>query len=717
MNCTLNKIFFSEIYFPNEILWLSLLDSSHDSIIVASVENPVLSEECVKKAAGIAGMRIKILEHLGAASEASPSRHARGAPLASSHFEITVLTKHLVKCLRIAAFLSLSLRTLQKSRQLSALNQILSTLRCEYLRLLCSVFVSRMNLSQLPNNLNGDEVDSDFTYFFVLFLDVLGSKDPRNVPIPTQWKDRTPTVEDFNIIAACFEEHIRSTDAATATQLLEILSIFATRLGSNSITTMVGINWKSMQTKFVDAESVSVTSAPAAFTIALQKHGFMDINQLEGSFKVAVSRLVRSWYKPVEKHVYLTQALGRHWGLLALQRREHSLFVAHVDLLLEKMVELFDGVEESDTSEHPLSKDTEEAVGDSDDDDDGEYRPPVERQYRKPSLPTPKDFPCLNSSNFAHYVDIVLRMIVLKISLFSISDAASNVSCQSNLDDHPIRELESFINVFGDLMELLKSTIHMFPKSAIPSIITTSKCMLVVCTKKMEEFLEWRNSLPIPLLEENSGLTDVGSTSVLKSLLDVLGIHVVGRLRSLFIAPLSTKQFAETELRRLFGHGNVSKVKSVRKNIERLFEFLCEQSDTYNLGIVKVHLGEQSTHDCEEPGSKRRRTSRNVLLNLAHSTSLYATSDQSGKDTLQGSIPHNRAVERRHLALTNTTNVGGSTIEDAEDEESYMDDDDDDDDASSEDGEDFGVSGDWGHNSGSDEDEESGLVQQLTLTT
>lgn len=718
MNHILQKIFHSVKCIPNEILWLALLDPSHDSIVAAAVENPRLAEEYGEKAAGIAGMRIRLLEHLGRTSEAVPSSYGRCAPLAIYHVEITVLREQLAQCLRLAAFLSLSQSTLRGSRQVNTLHQSLSTLRCKYLKLLCSIFVSKMNISPLPKDENRDDVNSDFAYFFGLFFHVLGSKDPLNVSIPSEWKYKTPTVRDFNVIAACFEEHIRNSDAATATQLLEILSIFATRMGSSAITAMVEINWKSMNKEFVDVESVSVISAPAVFTIALQKHGFTDDHPLERSIKAAVARLVRSWYKPGVKHVYLTQALGRQWGLLALQPREHSLFVTHVDLLLEKMVELLGDVEESDISEHPLLKDTMEALKDSDDDDDGEYHPPIERQYRKPTLPTPEGFPCLNSSNFSHYFDVVLRMVVLRVCLFSISDEASRVSDQSKLNDHPVHELENFINVFGDLMELLKNRIHVFPKSAIPSIISTSKCMLVISTEKLLEFIEWRNSQPISLSEENSGLPDIASTSVLKSLLDVLGINVVGRLRSLFMAPSNTKQLSEDELHRLFGHGNVSKVKSLSKKVEQVFELLCDKSDTYNLGHVKVHPEEQfsNTHDCEEHGSKRRRTSHNVLRKFENSTSACATSDQNVKEPTERSKPQQRPL--RQLALINNMNVGESAIEDSEDEESYMDDDDDDDDdASSGDGDDFGVSGDWGQDSGSDEDEEYGLVQQLTLTS
>jgi len=398
--------------------------------------------------------------------------------------------------------------------------------------------------------------------------------------------------------------------------------------------------------------------------------------------------------------------------------RRTTLFTDFLKTLLGKLLDFLKGVDKGNEQSIVL-KNKEEST-DDDDDEDGEYFPPsLAPQISKLSIPTLGDFTCLTSSSYPIYFDMLLRMTVSSIAVFSVPGIMCNFKkpIVASRRLHPVYKLEQMIVVYGSLIKLYKEKFQMFPRFLLPSIICTSKYMLDISITKVHDYVEWRNSQPVlPTEDKNPGVFDMASTSFLKNLLDTFGLHVIGKLRA-FCYVYSESAGSQEERKSpvgknqqlFFGKAAMPRINSLSRKVEGALEFLCQTSSRYNTGDVKTKYTLQDTYGNTERVTKRLRFEPKESLLSDNST----TGDESSErmisknieevETLEGSLPVGKSSHNRS---TLSTSIGDYEPGDSENDESSIDDE------SSSRSDAFGVSGNWGQDTSEEENDSILLVDR-----
>jgi hypothetical protein len=684
-----------------------LTDSSHDTLIISSLDDPNNSEK-TKILSDIVDIKLNLIEHL-AIGVASSSPINSSTALAVLRINPLILRQRIARCLRLASFLLLKLQSVQDTKINDASIDNLTKLTSEYLRLLRTILISKIYHDQ-SSETNKD----DFVYFFGLYLSVIGSKQPMNDAIQFKANNGTFTANHFKILVSTFQVHIGCCHASIASQLMETLSIFAAKSESSILHYMVDVHWSatfmSKHEHFVNTKSGTVET-PFALVKALSAlHNSTDVTAEECcTHESAVKLMTGRFHKSGDRNLFLIQSLCRHWGLIALSPMRTTLFTDFLKILLGKLLDYLKGVDDYCSVGQKSGSRNNEDLSD-DDDGDGEYIPPsTTSQFSKPSIPALSDFTCLTSSSYPIYFDMLLRMTISSIDIFSVPDIMSSFkkSAVASRRLHPVYKLERVVEVFGSLIKLYKDKFQIFPKFLLPSIIYTSKCMLDISVTKVQDYVEWRNSQPVlPPEDNNPGIFDMASTSFLKNLLDIFGLHVVGRLRALcYVYSESAEGRGEGKIsvdkdqQLFFGNAAMPRVNSLSRKVERAFEFLSQTSSRYSTGDVKTKCVQQegslqsSDHSTTGEESSERRVGEEILE----------------AETVTGSFPAGKSSPHRS---TLTASMRDYELEDSDDEESFIDDE------SSSRSEEFGVSGNWGQNTTEDEhgSDHSRSIREIKIT-
>ena len=210
----------------------------------------------------------------------------------------------------------------------------------------------------------------------------------------------------------------------------------------------------------------------------------------------------------------------------------------------------------------------------------------TETNKRKPSIPSSEAFPCLTSSSFSTYFDILLKMVVASVALFSIIDEVDTSRANSG---NPFCRLGDLLELFGSLIELYKDSFQMFPKSIISSILDSSKLMLDISMEKLEECREWRSTEP--MLPPDANVFDIADQQFLKDLIDTIGLDVIGRLRKLCSGRSGNisegkveDNRCEDELRIAFFGNGIQKVRRLSRGVEHALEELQQISNEHRFG-------------------------------------------------------------------------------------------------------------------------------------
>ena len=714
MKESLTRLFCSAEFIPSEILWVLLTDSSHDALIISAVDNPQHSETDVIILSEVVQIRLNLIEHI--ATGVVSSSPTGTTALAILNKNPLLLRQRIARCLRLASFLLLKLPVMKEAMSSDASIENLTKLISEYLRLLCTILISKTGFDQ-----NSESNNDDFVYFFGLYLSVIGSKQPLNDVIELRANSDSFTVKHFKILVSSFQDHIEDCHTPIALQLLETLSIFAARSKSSILHYMIDVHWNStFISKYTNAvDHKGIIGPPFVLVKTLKSlshatlHGYTNVNAEEHCTHQTVVKLMKGRFnRSGERNLYLVHSMCRHWGLLALSPRKINLFTNFLSTLLGKLVDYLKDVDDCFVGQK-IDSEKNEVLSDE---DDGEYIPPSSTtQVCKPSIPTLSDFMCLTSSSYPIYFDMLLRMTVSSIALFSVSEAMSNFNQSATTSNrpHPVYKLENMVEVYGSLIKLYKDKFHIFPKFLLSSIVHTSKCMLEISVAKLQEYVEWRNCQPVlPPEEVNSRVFDPASTSFLKNLLDTFGLHVVGTLRVFCYVHSELqgerKSPTQKDQQLFFGKAAMPGVNSLTRKVERAFDFLSQTSNRYNIGDIKTDNIVQKATKGEPKGIVAGlRVGPEEFLHSEHSTTAEESSDkgisgemqQETETTMNSSSLISKRDSNRD---TRSLSIGDYELEDSEDEESFIDNES----SSSSRSDAFGVSGDWGQDDDDSEERE-----------
>ena len=670
--------------------------------------------EAIEPISEVVKLRLNLIKHLATiTSYGTPTE--RNGTQALLEESASVFRRDIMRCLRLTSFLLLNFPIMKEAMESNESIESLIELISEYLRLVCAILISKTDLDETAETNN-----SDVFIIFGFYLSIVGSKEPLNHTYEGRTTSDSFTVRNFGILLSSFQDHIGDHHSSITSQLLETLSVFAAKSGSSILKCMIDVHWNAtFLSKYTDvAKHKGITGAPFVLIELLKSlsrynpQGYINTTAEESCSHQTITKLMKHRFnKSLERHQYLLRSMCRHWGLLALSPRRINLIANFLNTLLRKLFEYLKDIDDCLVGQKVDSKDNK-AVSD-DDEDDGEYLPPSTSMslVYKPSIPTICDFVCLTSYSYPVYLDMLMRMTVSSIALFSIPEEMSSFKQHATTFNslHPVYELERMATVYGSVVKLYKDKFHIFPKSHLSPIMNISKCMLDVCIAKSQEYVEWRNCQPVLLVEEgDSSGFDVASTTFLKKLLDTFGLHVIGTLRTCFcVHSGSTAIQGEKTIQvqkgnqLFFGKAAMPGLKSLARKTERTFDFLSQTSDRYSTGEVKTdNMVQHAPKSKHEGSTNSSRLQPEEFSKTGQSSTIEDSSDSRVGEELRKEkvnlIDSSSIRKRGSHRIAPTLTVENDDPSYSEDENSFIDDGDE---LSSSRSDAFGVSGDWGQHS------------------
>lgn len=599
---SINQIFCSTDFIPSSILWTCLIDPSYDTVLLAFLNDPIACEQSDSLSIMI-DLKRNLIAHLTTVV-ILPSTSGSKTTIAVFNNNETILRQYTARCLRLTSFLLLKLKSIHNFNINFVIFECLSALTSEYLRLLRVVLMSRIELRR-----RGNRETDDFGFFFCLYLTIIGSTQPLDDAIDFDSNGKSFKSKHFKLLQSAFENHIGIHPSIDA-QLLEILSIFSARFESNVLHYMMDAHWKAtFQSNYDENSQITYNPIDAPFTL---KNPFESTPRLtpEGNRAAIFSeewvpeptaRLMTGCLRRLRNR-FLAHSMCRHFGLIALSPYRIDTASVYIGYLLDRLAEYINGANEDLKA---IASTIQQFEGSSDDDEDAEYIPPSNtvRRNSKLSIPPLDDFACLTTSSYPVFFEMLLRTIVSSVALFSLPQIVESLKDTPVLleDHHPVNKLTYLLFAYGSLINLYKEKKHMFPKILLNTVIHISKSMLDIALVKVEEYVKWRNSLPI----ENATKKRFNLSSVifLKKLLDSMGQNLIGALRHFtfeYSYGLSVSQDKQTkQVRRdqeiFFCTSALPRLKSLSQKVEKSFSFLRRKCSQYDIGDLKVHFDKQTT--------------------------------------------------------------------------------------------------------------------------
>ncbi len=702
------KILHNTESISKHVFWVCLTDPLHDKLIVSTVETLRHEQTAKPNLASVLKsiqLRLNSIRHLSLVMANSTQAQKSDSQSLLEGTE-SVFRGNRVGSLRLTAFLLLNYPLLNSTTERGEIVGVLLQLLSEYLSLTNAILTSRTGDGPTSETNN-----KDYAYILATF----GSKKPLHQTFEGRTVNDSLDLEDFDKLISSFRGHIDGHHSQITSQLLEMLSIFAFESDSKPLGRMIDIHWNStFLSKYTNGEKPKDVMNGSPFALKkllnslsrLQPKGLTGVVVEEGcSHRVITKMMMHRYNKSLEKHQNLVYSIRRHWGLIALSPRRFQLIPIFLKTLYRKLDEYLQDVDDCSFGENTRSKGHEvlQHDDDDDDDDDDEYLPPTTGTpiVSKPMIPTSSDFHCLTSSSYPIYLDMLLRMTVSSIALFSLPKEIARSRQQRTMSqkDHPVNELERMTTIYGRLIEVYRRKFHVFPKFLQSSITSISKCMLDVAAVKSREYIEWRNRQPLRRVEEKSSGLDMASTVFLKKLLDSFGVHVIGTLHR-FCSAHSQIQGGDKPS---VGNSAMPGLKILARKNERTFEFLSETSNRYGTGDVCTVDG---AHDASERDNQTSTKDSEHTPSVGHLPTMEESLEMGVGQESQNEIETKTDLllgKRRSRRNSSSRSTGSHDPSKSEDDESFVIDDSDGSLSSASDA--FGVSGDWGQES-KDSDEE-----------
>jgi hypothetical protein len=688
--------FDSSKFIRSEILWNIVVDSTRDATLIEVIGKEAMGIPVSPNSVDVIHIRRVVLIKLNALEQLSLqtvnlTNRNSAVKIQSEMDYLMALRPKLARCLRLCAYLSLRIPGLRnksydtgntkdsKTRNesftlLSVLN--LSTLTAAYFRLLSRV----LRLAIVIESDSEDQSIMNLADFINLFTSILGTKQPLDEAICFDQNDDPPSTR-FLSLKKAFLSHLEiCDDQSTAIELLETLAIFSIHLGHDAIVGMIEVSWKFLHYEYSNLEVNESLSPAYPFLFATQqsmssaKYLVRQKGKLERSVQ---GTLVKAAFSKTKygKNSSLVHGMLRHWGLLALSPKRSELFDVHLHKLLCNIQTFLEKVQEPAMINHTVHKEDEFS------DEDDEYVPP--NNHREPKdvvLPTSL-VPGLDAASFSIYFDTLLQMTVAASSVWIIGEIDAQ-GC------HPFNRFECLIEIFGSLVNLFQEKLYIFPNKALPSVAKASKNMINVTSHQLKRCIEWRNSQPVVLGHDiQDGSYDVASIRRLKSLLESVSVHIVGRLRSLCIAINSSKT-ANNHLE------SKQRLKALGKKVGVLKGELLRISVAHSISEPSSDLKAQNID--MKPSPRKRKRKRTISAFQEENLSLDAREASiDNKQNDETSSPQPISMELDGHSLSSEPSFDYSSSSNGLSNS-------------------FGASGHWGKDSEDDDESFPGIKQKST---
>jgi hypothetical protein len=212
----------------------------------------------------------------------------------------------------------------------------------------------------------------------------------------------------------------------------------------------------------------------------------------------ALLRISRALDQASEHALHLCRSLTRHFGLLLSFDCSSLQCIHHISSLTDTLVNFVIS----------LGKVV------------GTHNQPPKKNLK--SLPT---LPGLDGSTFTIVYDMILHFVVARAGLLKVASDLNDASKKCG----PYSEFVALTKIFQNLIDLYGKSFLVFPQSAISAVTSAANCILDICGWKVHEFIDWRNSQPLPL-HTSQHAYDPGSLRFFKQALQAVAKHSSGAI-------------------------------------------------------------------------------------------------------------------------------------------------------------------------------------------
>lgn len=597
-------------FIQSKLLWDIVAESSYDAVLVDMIQRDISGTAPLSTATSafqmnyVIKMKMSAMNHLSSHLLHLTEIKRRRLPVFIPNDEIeyeSTLRPRIARCLRLCSFLSLNLGKVKEKQDVPTHDSLL-TLTAAYFRLLSRVLILIIGVP-LADSKDHERQTRDVRNLVDLsnmFTSILKSQQPLEEAISYYSKST-----DFSLLQQSITAHLeRCYNASIAHELVETMTVFAIHLGSQTTEEMTDESWKSFDSKFSSLEVAGNLSAPYSLVEAAQEikasSGYLstEAHEIERSFKDPVEKLEGVIKSPAGKTSFLTHAMIRHWGLLALSSRNSPAFDDYFSQLLSNIQAFL-----SETQGPPNDDSSYDTNKEETSDEDGDYLPPQRRKRHLMQSFPQSQTRGLDSTSFSTYFETLLRMAVAASSIFSVGEESSNID-----GSHPFDRFENHVELFGSLITLYEEKLDIFPQKTIITVVSASKDMLNACSVQLNECIDWRNAQPVVLVHDvKAGKFDAASIEYLKELFDLVGRHVLGRLQT-FCAVIHSLKHTKKRLE------YKQRVKSLENKTLKFEGILQKLYVAHN--ITATDFRSKSESNGGTPLRKRRRTNEKDSLEM-----------------------------------------------------------------------------------------------------
>jgi len=439
-----------------------------------------------------------------------------------------------------------------------------------------------------------------------------------------------------------------SEDSLVASAILEILSVIALRRRSGLTEKAIEASFTSLHTVYVNAGEYSQPSEPPyAFISAMKsfcaKATSRTLHSLQGVLEATIMRSCGDIGSQSKSFALYRYGILRHFGLLAHSSKQYS----HLEKQLPPMIG------ELESLLKVLGAGTKNVCK---------------------ATSTIACIPSLNAGTFAEYFELMLHLNIGASVMFSPDKGPSDSAACG-----PYRHFSSLLRLFRRLIRLYQDQCAVFPRKAGSIVFHASRHMLSVATLQLHRCVDWRNTQPLPSLDDKkAGVYDPGAVEYIQELLDVMAASAAATVLDLCDSWQEQKVASQ----------NMSKITNLQYCAEKALRSIKDVASSHNLRHPNLDMPEAATQN--------ETTTRKI----AGFHQMEKSQDGKKRRIALDSSARSRSVEserptKRRISPTN------------EDEQDFEWDIDSSDDDRSSTGS-FGVAGNWGN--ASDEESSSGSL-------
>ena len=526
-----------------------------------------------------------------------------------------------------------------------------------------------------------------------------------------------------------FLSHLRiCEDEATALELIDILSILSSK-SSELAHRALEACWRVLHTVYSvscgDANETNYDEVPRAFlnavslVITSQKSMLDSQNTGQLTERVLSATIVKtttSGTKDAQENAVLQHGVLLMWGLTA-SWVDHCSF-DYLSKLTSELVSFLDGIDGS----APSNLTTGDNFSCELEADNSQRRERLQKRRNRPYVST---IPSLTVSSFALLFELLLHSAIATfVASPHARKAVTERDGEAGVNESPFQHHHDRVQLISRILDAYVSRFHLFPRRMVSVVLGACKHLLSVCVFQVRGCVQWRNAQPILSVEERrAGVHDYGSIKFLERLLQSFATFGVKKVMSVcqsirqLCCPSAESGEDEEEERLVSLPQNDKRFTSLILSAQKTMDALRDVSSAHNLVLPLL-----DNASFEKP-PKEQATKRNPVKDVADKG--YHELDWDGKiHTEKDEMVGDPKKKRRRVAPTLVSVDVDHTINDSshkssksrlpavEDDEYEWGDNGEsscalDDNVSKTSSDAFGVSGRWGDEDGSKEEQSS----------